>query len=534
VNRAPDHLPISPSLAPALYAAGVARRCHRSRKGNIDPESRAECWRGVRIYTIGHSTRTLGELVELLRAFDISVVADIRTIPRSRHNPQFNGGSLRTALRPQGLRYVHLAGLGGLRRAGKDSPNTGWRNASFRGFADYMLTEDFETGLEELRALTAQGRVAFMCAEAVPWRCHRSLVADALTARGANVEHIISSSRSTPHRLTPFAKVKDARVSYPGEGAASGRLPTRAPFHLEATVRVLQRRPENPVEVWERDRYLRVLASADGLALVEVENRGTIDDPDVRFSIRSGDLPAAARSELEQTLRKVLGLDVDPEPLQRLAEAERALRPTALALRGMRPPRFAEWFEAFANVVPFQQLSLDAGLAIVGRLVERFGKHLEHGGRRFYAFPTAHAIAGARVAALRECGLSVRKAESLRYLARAIASGELTEEKISGMSTADALRTLTELPGIGPWSAGLVLLRGLGRMDVFPPGDVGAARRIGELMRLRSGASLGRILERFGDSRGYLYFCGLGGSLLAQGLIHAAPPSSVRRSHSSH
>jgi 3-methyladenine DNA glycosylase/8-oxoguanine DNA glycosylase len=493
----------------------------------------SESWSGIRIFTIGHSTRTLGELVEQLRAVDISVLADIRTIPRSRHNPQFNSDALRTALQPRGLRYVHLAGLGGLRRARKDSPNTGWRNASFRGFADYMLTDDFESGLQELRALTAQGRVALMCAEAVPWRCHRSLVADALTVRGAHVEHIIGSLRSSPHHLTPFAKVEGARVSYPGEDVASGRLSTRAPFHLEATVRVLQRRPENRVEVWEQDRYLRVLASVDGLALVEVENRGTIDAPDVRFFIPSGDLSAAARSELEQTLRRVLGLDVDPGPLQRLAEAERALRPTALALRGMRPPRFAEWFEAFANVVPFQQVSLDAGMAIVGRLVERFGKHLEHGGHRFHAFPTSDAVAAARLAALQECGLSARKADSLRYLARAIESGELSAEKISDMSTADALRTLTELPGIGPWSAGLVLLRGLGRLDVFPPGDVGAERRLGALMRLRSRASLGRVVERFGTSRGYLYFCGLGGSLLAQDLIHSAPPSSARRSHSS-
>ena len=424
---------------------------------------------------------------------------------------------------------MHLAGLGGLRPARKDSPNTGWRNASFRGFADYMSTEDFESGLEELRALTAQGRVALMCAEAVPWRCHRSLVSDALVARGAHVEHIIGSARSSPHHLTPFAKVDGACVTYPGEEVASGRLSTRAPFHLEATVRVLQRRPVNRVEGWEQDRYVRVLASPDGLVLVDVENRGTIDDPDVRFSIRSGDPSAAARSEIGQTLRKVLGLDRDPEPLQHLAETESALRATALALRGMRPTRFAGWFEAFANVVPFQQLSLDAGLAIVGRLVEGFGEHLEHGGHRFHAFPTAGAIAAAHPAALRECGLSTRKAESLRYLARAIDSNELTEEKISGMSTEDALRTLTELPGIGPWSAALVLLRGLGRLDVFPPGDVGAERRLGALMRLRSRASLGRVVERFGDSRGYLYFCGLGGSLLGQGLIHAAPPLAPDR-----
>jgi 3-methyladenine DNA glycosylase/8-oxoguanine DNA glycosylase len=486
---------------------------------------RTRSWRGALIHTIGHSTRTRDELVALLRAAHVSVLADIRTIPRSRHNPQFNRDSLRRALRARSLRYVHLAGLGGLRRARKDSSNKGWRNASFRGFADYMQTEDFETALEELRALSAKGRVALMCAEAVPWRCHRSLVADALTARGAHVEHLIDSARSTRHHLTPFAKVEGARVSYPGEETVSGRLATRAPFHLEATVRVLQRRPKNRVDVWEQGRYLRVLESAGGLALVEVENRGTIAAPDVTLSILSGDPSAAARSGLEETLRRTLGLSLDPKPLQRLAEGDPALRPTALALRGMRPPRFAGWFEAFANVLPFQQLSLDAGLAIVGRLVERFGKHLEHGGCRFDAFPTADAIAEARLAALRECGLSARKAESLRYLARAIESGELTEARISGMSTDDALRTLTELPGIGPWSAGLVLLRGLGRMDVFPPGDVGAARRLGALMQLRSQASLERVVERFGEQRGYLYFCALGGSLLARDLIHAAPRS---------
>jgi len=141
-------------------------------------------WRGVRVYTIGHSTRPFDELVALLRAFDVDLVADIRSIPRSRHNPQYDGATLRTALRSRRLGYVHVPALGGLRHARRDSPNTGWRNASFRGYADYMLTPEFEAGLEELRRLTARGRVALMCAEAVPWRCHRSLVADALTARG--------------------------------------------------------------------------------------------------------------------------------------------------------------------------------------------------------------------------------------------------------------------------------------------------------------------------------------------------------------
>jgi DNA-3-methyladenine glycosylase II len=224
-----------------------------------------------------------------------------------------------------------------------------------------------------------------------------------------------------------------------------------------------------------------------------------------------------------RTLRRVLGLHLDPRPLQRLAQIDRRLLPAALALRGMRPPRFTSLFEAFANVVPFQQLSLDAGVAIVGRLVERFGGCVEQDGRRLYAFPTAQVIGGATLERLRQCGLSSRKAEVLRALARAIGSGELSEEALSGMSTPAALQVLTALPGIGPWSASLVLLRGLGRLDVFPPGDVGAMRGLRALMRRGAQAPLGPVIERFGEQRGYLYFCALGAWLLSRGLIHPAP-----------
>jgi uncharacterized protein (DUF488 family) len=150
------------------------------------------------------------------------MVVDIRTIPRSRKNPQFDRDALRSALRSRRIRYVHLPELGGLRRPRADSPNAGWRNASFRGFADHMLTEEFELGLAKLRALAAESRVVLMCAEAVPWRCHRSLVADALVSRGARVEHITSSARrSSPHRLTGFAELEGTRVTYPG--GAKGR-----------------------------------------------------------------------------------------------------------------------------------------------------------------------------------------------------------------------------------------------------------------------------------------------------------------------
>jgi len=310
----------------------------------------------------------------------------------------------------------------------------------------------------------------------------------------------------------------------PREAVTCARLVTQAPFHLEATVRVLQRRPANRVDIWERNRYRRVLTTADGLVLIEVHNCGTITAPDVRFSIQAGNPSAATLAWLEGTVRKVLALDLDPGSVQAVAEVEPRLRATALALRGMRPPRFAELFEAFASVVPFQQLSLDAYIAIMGQLTDRFGESLEHEGVRYRAFPTARAIANARLEALRRCGLSLGKAQSLRYLAKAIESGELTEAAIDGMTTSNALEYLVDLPGIGPWSAGVVLLRGFGRLDVFPPGDVGVARGLGELLRLPAGRSLDPLVRRLADRRGYLYFCALGGALLRRGLISPAGP----------
>lgn len=203
---APPNVPRVCERAGRHYVSGVEAR-----------KNRAESWKGVRLYTVGHSTRSLDELVALLRPFGVTVLADIRTIPRSRHNPQYDRETLPSALRPYGLTYAHLPHLGGLRRPRKDSINTAWRNDSFRGFADYMLTDEFETGLSELRAETDRGLVALMCAEAVPWRCHRSLVADALTVREASVEHIMGSARAAPHHLTSFAEARGTSVTYPGE-----------------------------------------------------------------------------------------------------------------------------------------------------------------------------------------------------------------------------------------------------------------------------------------------------------------------------
>ena len=167
------------------------------------------------VLTIGHSTRTWKAFLELLRAHRVKRVIDVRSIPRSRHNPQFNRETLPPKLRAARIGYVHLRRLGGLRHARRDSPNMGWHNTSFRGFADYMQTSEFETGLQRLIKLARQKRSAIMCAEAVPWRCHRSLIADALIVRGIRVEDIMSKKRSPAHSLTSFGRVRCDHITYP-------------------------------------------------------------------------------------------------------------------------------------------------------------------------------------------------------------------------------------------------------------------------------------------------------------------------------
>jgi len=167
------------------------------------------------IYTIGHSTRSAGEFVALLAAHRVSALADVRTVRRSRHNPQFNGDALAATLASHGIRYEPFPGLGGFRKTTPDSPNGGWRNLSFRGYADYMQSAAFAEHLDALIALAREATVAIMCAEAVPWRCHRSLIADALLVRGFDVREIAGESKTAPHKLTPFAKVEGTTIVYP-------------------------------------------------------------------------------------------------------------------------------------------------------------------------------------------------------------------------------------------------------------------------------------------------------------------------------
>ena len=172
-------------------------------------ESRCE------VLTVGHSTRPIEAFIKLLAGHGVTQLIDVRTVPRSRHNPQFNDDALPSSLAAANIGYGHASGLGGFRPTSADSPNVGWRNLSFRGYADYMQTMDFAANLASVIELARADRVALMCAEAVPWRCHRSLIADALIVHGVAACEIVSPKRLQPHKLTPFARVRGEKITYP-------------------------------------------------------------------------------------------------------------------------------------------------------------------------------------------------------------------------------------------------------------------------------------------------------------------------------
>lgn len=169
------------------------------------------------IFTVGHSTHPIDDFIDILKAHGIKKLIDVRTVPKSRHNPQFNADELAASVRARGITYRRMASLGGLRHTTKDSPNGAWRNASFRGYADYMQTNEFGAAVDELLERGRHSDAAIMCAEAVPWRCHRSLIGDALLVRGAAVQDIMSATSAKPHSLTSFARVEGSRLWYPPE-----------------------------------------------------------------------------------------------------------------------------------------------------------------------------------------------------------------------------------------------------------------------------------------------------------------------------
>lgn len=189
---------------------------------DLQPPQRPD-WPEGAVFTVGHSTLPIERFIAVLRAYGIELVVDVRTVPRSRRNPQFNGDALAESLATVRVDYVQMRELGGLRRARADSPNTGWRNASFRGYADHMQTEAFAAALDRLVDMSREKRLAMMCAEAVPWRCHRSLIADALVVRGIEVDEIVSAARLERHALTPFARVEGTVVTYPAAATRGER-----------------------------------------------------------------------------------------------------------------------------------------------------------------------------------------------------------------------------------------------------------------------------------------------------------------------
>lgn len=299
-------------------------------------------------------------------------------------------------------------------------------------------------------------------------------------------------------------------------------IPVTAPYNLQATVRLLQRRPTNRVDRWDTDGYRRALPTAHGPRLLHLANHGTIQRPDLRLQILGGDTSPGTAENLATTLRHMLGLDAPSAPEAALTEIEPRLAPVLDALSGFRTPCFPTLFETCASVLPFQQLSLDAGTAIVGRLVEGFGVQMTVDATARFCFPSPEAIAEANPDHLRTTGLSRSKVTALQGLARMIADGSLSSDNLRTLPTPEAIAALRALPGIGPWSANLILLRGFRRLDVFPEGDVGAARNLTDLLQPPApftAADASAFAARFGDRRGYLYFLALGNQLRARGLL---------------
>jgi DNA-3-methyladenine glycosylase II len=302
-------------------------------------------------------------------------------------------------------------------------------------------------------------------------------------------------------------------------------LPVRAPFDLEATVRLLQRHPSSPIDGWDGEGYRRALPAGGRDVLCTVRNLGTVDRPRLELTLEPGDVPPAAVATLRATLARMLGLHTEPGfPVD--AAGGPALRPLARALRGARAPCFPSLFETICRVVPYQQITVEAGGTIVARLAERFGRRVEGASGSAFAFPGPAEVAAASAAEFAGIGLSTAKLACVRSIAALVAGGALTDGEIGGLPTMEALRRLDALPGIGPWSAALVLLRGFRRMDVFPPGDVGVLRGLAPLVG--GATAIAAAVERAGARRGYLYFAPLGARLVERGLIRPSTPGRRR------
>jgi DNA-3-methyladenine glycosylase II len=275
----------------------------------------------------------------------------------------------------------------------------------------------------------------------------------------------------------------------------------------------LQRRPANRIDRWVEGEYRRGVRTAEGIRLIALRDAGSVDAPDLRLEVLGGSLGDASMDGIMAMVGWMLGVDVDAPPSGWLAEREPLLAPTLDRLRGFRPPAFPDLFATCLAVLPYQQLSLDAGTAIMGRLVAQFGPSIHVAGEDWYDFPPPEVIVGASESDLIGVGLSRAKAVALQRLAGHALAGDLDRSRYEGLSTADAMAELQKLPGIGPWSAAVIALRGMRRLDAFPGGDTGAAKSLTALLGAQQKLSPAHAVEfadRLGDQRGYLYYLLLG------------------------
>lgn len=296
-------------------------------------------------------------------------------------------------------------------------------------------------------------------------------------------------------------------------------LPALAPFDLLQTVAALRRRPTQQAEALIDGEYRRIISLDGRERLIGVRQYA----PD-RVTIRALDAPLAPaeRETVASVIERMLGLDVDMTPLHAALAFDERLTHLARQIAGMKPPRFDTLWHTFLCIVPFQQVSVDAGTSMLNRMIVRFGSHIEHHGHLYHGFPSAQSVRAATYDDLRGCGLSQAKIRTLQYLAAQITEGAISEAEIEALDDVDAVARLVQLPGIGVWSAQIILLRGFRRLSFFPPGDSGAARGLRSLFDLPAEQvedTLAPILERLGQWRGYLYYMILAHKLMQSRII---------------
>lgn len=294
----------------------------------------------------------------------------------------------------------------------------------------------------------------------------------------------------------------------------------RAPFRLDLTVWALRRRTLNEIDAWDGETYRRVLVRDGRSVAVTVTQEGDPDAPALKIGVDSGGRRPAVEREVRATLEMMLSLERDLAPFYTLAAGDPVLASLAGRFRGVRPPRFASVFECLVNAVALQQLSLDAGLTLLNRLSSTYGACSSTAGRRVHAFPEPASLATAQPTAIRALGFSMRKANTIISIAEAAEDGRLDLESLAERDDRQVIETLTQIVGIGRWSAEYVLLRGLGRLHVFPGDDVGARNNLARWLGLPGPldyAGVQRAVAGWHPYAGLVYFHLLLDRLAARG-----------------